>query len=278
MKLTTALLTCSTTLTSTASASVLLPRSPSHPDQQHVTRIPTSYESAVLGRRILALTPIGTMATVFQAGDTKQRRPDDLDGKPYNLMEYIADCEDSGNPTILAFPIGTGFHNADAGSNVSLAVRWTPPPPPPPGREDEKKESAGWLEWLGLGRRNHHHHHRHLYADELAYNSDSDSDSDSDSEQEEEPPNRPWRPSPAALPRFSLIGYLEPIPDADDITTPTGRAIARCYTKQHPDARFWLPGSPVHEAHFVRLVVEQVYWVGGFGDRAYIGWIPIDEW
>jgi hypothetical protein len=28
-------------------------------------RIPTSYESAVLGRRILALTPLGTVATVF---------------------------------------------------------------------------------------------------------------------------------------------------------------------------------------------------------------------
>ena len=25
-------------------------------------------------------------------------------------------------------------------------------------------------------------------------------------------------------------------------------------------------------------MVEQVYWIGGFGDRAYIGWIPVDEW
>lgn len=21
-----------------------------------------------------------------------------------------------------------------------------------------------------------------------------------------------------------------------------------------------------------------MYWIGGFGDRAYIGWIPVDEW
>lgn len=28
----------------------------------------------------------------------------------------------------------------------------------------------------------------------------------------------------------------------------------------------------------MRLVVEEVYWIGGFGDRAYIGWIPKDEW
>ncbi len=26
------------------------------------------------------------------------------------------------------------------------------------------------------------------------------------------------------------------------------------------------------------MVVEEFYWFGGFGDRAYIGWIPIEEW
>ena len=25
-------------------------------------------------------------------------------------------------------------------------------------------------------------------------------------------------------------------------------------------------------------MVEEFYWFGGFGDRAYIGWIPIEEW
>jgi hypothetical protein len=28
----------------------------------------------------------------------------------------------------------------------------------------------------------------------------------------------------------------------------------------------------------VRFVVKEVFWVGGFGDRAYIGWIPLDMW
>lgn len=28
----------------------------------------------------------------------------------------------------------------------------------------------------------------------------------------------------------------------------------------------------------MRFVVQEIYWVGGFGDRAYIGWIPIEEW
>lgn len=26
------------------------------------------------------------------------------------------------------------------------------------------------------------------------------------------------------------------------------------------------------------MVVREVYWIGGFGDRAYIGWIPEAEW
>lgn len=26
------------------------------------------------------------------------------------------------------------------------------------------------------------------------------------------------------------------------------------------------------------MVVNEVYWIGGFGDRAYIGWIPVEEW
>lgn len=28
----------------------------------------------------------------------------------------------------------------------------------------------------------------------------------------------------------------------------------------------------------MRLVVDEVYWIGGFGDRAYIGWIPTEDW
>jgi hypothetical protein len=28
----------------------------------------------------------------------------------------------------------------------------------------------------------------------------------------------------------------------------------------------------------VRLVVQDIYWVGGFGDRAYIGWIDAKDW
>lgn len=36
--------------------------------------------------------------------------------------------------------------------------------------------------------------------------------------------------------------------------------------------------TKVHDTYWARLVVRQVFWVGGFGDRAYIGWIPLPDW
>jgi hypothetical protein len=221
-------------------------------------RIPTSYESAVLGRRILALTPLGTLSTVFPEDKqsstdgplAQEKRPSELGGMPYGLMEYIADCEadDAGNPTILAITIGTTFKNAAAGSNVSLAVQWTPPHPPAKRIESSRRS---WLSYLGLSGDDADSHHHHDTA--LPY-------------------------SAANLPRFSLLGHLERIEGGDDREGEVGAALASCYVKSHPDARYWLPGNRIHEAHFVRLVVEQVYWVGGFGDRTFIGWIPVAEW
>jgi hypothetical protein len=80
--------------------------------------------------------------------------------------------------------------------------------------------------------------------------------------------------SAAAVPRFSLIGHLEEL-SSDEVRD---QNVAACFVKYHPDAAAWLPGNPIHESKWVRLVVEEVYWIGGFGDRAYIGWIPVEEW
>ncbi|KAI3327207.1 pyridoxamine 5'-phosphate oxidase-domain-containing protein [Xylariaceae sp. AK1471] len=213
-------------------------------------RIPTSYESAVLGRRILALTALGNLATVFPGSsngqyEAEENRPSGLDGMPHTLMEYVADCEDDGNPTFLAINVETTFKNVRDGSNISLAQQWTPPYPP-----DKRIKSTSTtplsqlLNWLGFG---------------------SDDD---------EGPKDMVPYSAANLPRFSLLGYVEKI-DENDVST---AALSDCFVKKHPDAKYWLPGNRIHVSEFVRLVVQQVYWVGGFGDRAYIGWIPVDEW
>lgn len=264
-----AALTCCAASAAVAAAVVPAPGSGDY-------RIPTSYESAVLGRRILALTPLGTISTVFPEDDDDSvsagaRRPAGLGGMPYGLMEYIADCEEGGNPTILAVTIGTTFRNVAAGSNVSLAVEWTPPHPPAK-RIQGNRERRSWLSFLGLTTTTTDTHDSDD-DDDYDYGYD-DYDSDSDDEHRATP--LPY--SAANLPRFSLLGRLERIEGGDDRQGEVGRKLAECFVRTHPDARYWLPGNRIHESHFVRLVVEQVYWVGGFGDRAFIGWIPAEEW
>lgn len=87
------------------------------------------------------------------------------------------------------------------------------------------------------------------------------------------PPSKdPYTYSPANLPRFSLIGRFEPL-SREDIEE---NKVEACFLAQHPDANIWTPGNDIHESWWARLVVEEVYWFGGFGDRAYIGWIPAD--
>lgn len=86
------------------------------------------------------------------------------------------------------------------------------------------------------------------------------------------PYRRPY--SAAAIPRFSLVGHLEQL-SPEEIKD---QSVAACFVKYHPDAAAWLPGNRIHESKWVRLVVEEIYWIGGFGDRAYIGWIPLEEW
>lgn len=78
----------------------------------------------------------------------------------------------------------------------------------------------------------------------------------------------------ANQPRFALMGHFEDI-SAEDVKK---RNIVECFTKTNPETKYWLPGGQAHEAHWARLVVEAIYFVGGFGDRAYIGWIDAEDW
>ncbi|CAD6585883.1 MAG: hypothetical protein ASARMPREDX12_003692 [Alectoria sarmentosa] len=80
--------------------------------------------------------------------------------------------------------------------------------------------------------------------------------------------------SPANMPRFSLVGYIEPIPPSEILSYD----VEACFLDRHPDAEAWLPGNKIHQSWWGRLVVKEIYWIGGFGDRAYIGWIPEREW
>lgn len=80
--------------------------------------------------------------------------------------------------------------------------------------------------------------------------------------------------TPAMMPRFSLVGYLEDMTEEEI----EANKVPQCFGRYHPDSRIWMPGNDIHESHWVRLVVREVYWFGGFGDRARIQWIDRDIW
>ena len=198
------------------------------PPSSHDYHIPTVHESATLARRILNLSSIATLSTVFPSTPSIENAfsalssypATDLGGAPIGLMDYYASCSPQlHNPTILAISIATTFRNTRAGSNVTLSLRWHPPPSAPP-------------------------------SDDI------------------------YTYSPANMPRFSLVGYIEPIPTSEVLSYD----VEACFLHRHPDAEAWLPGNEIHESWWGRLVVQEIYWIGGFGDRAYIGWILESEW
>ncbi|PGH00004.1 hypothetical protein AJ80_09241 [Polytolypa hystricis UAMH7299] len=83
----------------------------------------------------------------------------------------------------------------------------------------------------------------------------------------------------ASLPRVSLLGTLERLPE-DELDASTRLALEECFLKSHPDAKYWLPDDKgaAHSGYWARLVVQEALWIGGFGDRARIGWLDVEEW
>ncbi|KAI4134774.1 MAG: hypothetical protein LQ347_001235 [Umbilicaria vellea] len=195
----------------------------SNPPSINDFRIPSVHESAVLARRMLHLSSIATVSTVFPAHDAiSANRPSNIGGSPIGLMEYYAACPPyQSDPTILAISIATAIKNAAAGSNVTLSLRYHVPPPStrPPAKD-------------------------------------------------------PYTYSAANLPRFSLIGHIGALSSVEV----RAHNISGCFLERHPDAKPWTPGNDIHESYWARLVVKEIYWFGGFGDRAYIGWIPERVW
>lgn len=211
--------------------------------------IPTSRESAVMGRRILGLGKLATFSTVFPATSSGDHG---VENQPIGLVDYVADCEDVGNPTILELKIGTTFRNVQAGSNITVSMSWVPPYPPAKRIGVVQTAVRSILRFFGHP-----------------------------STSGEVPPNSADPSIPDTVPysadnlaRFALFGYLEDF-NADDAKK---EELKKCYIAKHPDSKYWMPGNHIHTSDWTRMVVTKVYWIGGFGDRAYIGWIPVEEW
>ncbi|SCU85512.1 LANO_0C04500g1_1 [Lachancea nothofagi CBS 11611] len=76
-----------------------------------------------------------------------------------------------------------------------------------------------------------------------------------------------------ASPRANYFGELKPLEKS--------KALEHCFLKRHPDARWWIPDGEhdkVHDAKWFELDVSEVYFIGGFGDRAYIGTVSGEDY
>ncbi|KAI1318759.1 hypothetical protein EDD11_005830 [Mortierella claussenii] len=78
--------------------------------------------------------------------------------------------------------------------------------------------------------------------------------------------------NPMVDPRVTLLGHLVPL---DKDRHPRAEA---CFVKQHPEAKWWLPGSGFHDFKWYHMDIKEIYYVGGFGGIHYIGWIDVDTY
>ncbi len=233
-------------------------------------RIPTRYESTVLGRRLLALSAFGVMSTIFPPNADEAT----VITSPQPESESESESETSSN-----VDVGVDFdHSTQKPTIYPLGL--TPPP------HSVSSLSISLPDYLSDCERPSHGNPTLLLLDPSTPSRNTRA----------LPPSgphtnvslslswwdhyrtitgrAPW--SPASLPRLSMLGYLEEIPLQEAEET----GVVKCYLGVHPDARWWLPGDrhAAHGGRWVRMVVREIYWMGGFGDRALIGWLDPEEW
>lgn len=218
------------------------------PEHKQEHRIPTVKEAAYSARLLLLSESFATLSTIYPASidPTKPYQPPaGLAGYPVGLIDYYADCSSPLSSISTKLPA-----TRTPGNPTLLSVRIA---------TTFKNVAAGSPISLSIN---------------------------------QQLPGR----SVASQPRLSLLGKLKsPIQkewrkkarektegyeeeEEDRVGEDTSEELFKCFTKRHGDAKWWAPGSKIHGSEWVEMDVEGVYWVGGFGDRAYIGWIPVDLW
>lgn len=222
----------------------------------HHPEIPSWQTTHFQARRMFALSSEASLATVFQPSEPKantdeqseHQNVDTLAGNPIALPEYYADCigrsKHKSKHELLEL-VGEG-NPVLLGFNIGTAFR----------NAAHGSNASLQIDWWHHKSKHHKHHHRKHHED------DDDA---------------LIRKSLANLPRLSIIGYIEPLVD---LTTSQRHALEKCFVDVHPDTRLWLPGheESVHGSYWARLVVEKIFWIGGFGDRARIGWLDPEMW
>ncbi|OAX78552.1 hypothetical protein ACJ72_07138 [Emergomyces africanus] len=192
----------------------------------------------LLARRLLALSTTGVLSTVYPAKSSVHRSS--LEGIPIGLPDYIADCaNDPSNE--LTEVLGPG-NPLILALNIGTTFRNT----------KAGSNISLSIDWW---------HPSRAAGDTGAFSG----------------VGHDAVLTMAELPRMSLLGSLvrlENLPDSIRI------AAEKCFLAAHPDAEWWLPGhdNSAHSGYWAKLVVEEAFWVGGFGDRARIGWLVPETW
>ena len=239
------------------------PQTNSKPHPPRQTRTPTRYESTLLARRLLALSSVGYLATTFPPAENLTTdpayrfTPDSVGGLPIALPEYFADCGSSSGGNASRSDVGdedgsAAHHHGGNGEPILIRLRISTTGK---NSRDERGVSLG-VDWWGQD------------AFQSAFHSQS----------KDVNVQRGLDESLAALPRMALLGHLEVL-DPEEVKV---QGVVRCFEDKHKDAKYWRPGDDrgAHTGEWVRMVVKEVYWVGGFGGRAWIGWLDVKggEW
>ncbi|KPI41601.1 uncharacterized protein AB675_9232 [Cyphellophora attinorum] len=206
-------------------------------------RTPTRYESTLLARRLLALSSTGYLSTSFPSAQNLSADP------AYRWTPSEVAGAAIGLPEYFAACNGGSESEEDGGDPVMIRLRISTT-----GKNSRNGGNVSLgVDWWSQ---------EHLRERRGSQSFDAMGWIDR---------------SPSSLPRMALLGYLEVLDDEEV----EKQKVVQCFERRHADAKHWRPGSErgAHTGEWVRLRVKAVYWVGGFGGRAWIGWLDVEgEW
>ncbi|CAD6887033.1 unnamed protein product [Tilletia controversa] len=190
--------------------------------------------------------------TVFGVGTLSSIYPDDfkipqLRGRVASGPEYFAPCFDNGDIALMALTVSQNWRNVlpsfGGSGNATLTIGANPDPSIPDPR----------------------------------HSSPSSSFSSSSSNLKWDPSRPQWRRGMPSKNRITLFGSVQELSSPSSLEADK---VASCYLKHHKDASHWAPGSKdsPHSAIWVRLSVQEVYSIGGYGDEHAIRFLPMDEY
>ncbi|KAE8226291.1 hypothetical protein CF319_g1118 [Tilletia indica] len=207
---------------------------------QSVLAWETSAEAASQARALLH------DPTVFGVGTLSSIYPDDfripqLRGRVASGPEYFAPCYDNGDIALMALTVSQNWRNvlpSFGGTGTATLTIGANPDPSIPDPRHTSSSSKS-VKW---------------------------------------DPHRPqWRRGMPSKNRITLFGAITELssPSSD-----AGDDVGRCFLNYHKDALHWAPGSKdsPHSAIWVRLSVQEVYSIGGYGDEHAIRFLPMDEY